>query len=125
MSPHEGVKLLPNFGTPRANVMVRYRDGLAYRTGGKDVHALRWDEVAVIQSNLTRQIGSHGGSWTQHEYTLTTNRGEKLILDDRLKEVGGAIVRPVARVPCAPRRRPPLPPLPAGHNGHKSLRQPL
>ena len=89
VSPHEGIKILPNFGTPRATVMVRYRDGVAYRAGGKDVHTLRWDEVAVIQSNLTRQLGEHGMGWTQHEFTLTRQNGEKLILDDELKEVGG------------------------------------
>jgi hypothetical protein len=89
VSPHQGVKILPNFGTPHATVMVRYRDGLAYRTGGKDVHTLRWDEVAVIQSNLTRQRSSRGLGWTVHEYTLTKNSGEKLILDEGLKEVGG------------------------------------
>jgi hypothetical protein len=87
---HDGIKILPNFGTPRANVMVRYRDGLAYRTGGKDVHTWRWDEVAVIQSNLTRHLTTHGSGYTEHEYTLTKPSGEKLILDDGLKGVGGA-----------------------------------
>jgi hypothetical protein len=89
VSLHDGLTLFPSFGTPRASVMVRYRDGLAYRTGGKEVHTLRWDEIAVIQSNLSRHAGTHGGSWTEHEYTLTRQGGEKLILDDSLKEVGG------------------------------------
>jgi len=87
---HEGLKLLPNFGTPRATVLVRYRDGVAYRTGGKDVHSLRWDEVAVIQSNVTYHQGSRGLGYKQHEYTLTKTGGEKLILDDGLKGVPGA-----------------------------------
>lgn len=88
---HDGVRIFPNFGTPRANLMVRYRDGLAYRTGGKDVHTWRWDEVAVIQSNLTRHRSTHGSGWTEHEYTLTKHSGEKLILDDGLKGVGRAL----------------------------------
>ena len=87
---HDGISF-PNFGTPVAHVMVRYRDGLAYRTGGKDVHTWRWDEVAVIQSNLSRHLTEHGGGYTQHEYTLTKHSGEKLILDDTLKGVGGAL----------------------------------
>ena len=89
VSPHQGLQILPSFGAPRASVMVRYRDGIAYRAGGKEVHTLRWEDIAVIQSNLTRQLSSHGMGSTTHEYTLTKTSGEKLILDDSLKEVGG------------------------------------
>ncbi len=86
--PAEGIIVrFPNFGPPRPHVMVRYHDGLAYHTGGKDVHTLRWEEVMAIESNLTRQAGHHGGSWTDHEYTLLKTNGDKLILDDNLKDV--------------------------------------
>ncbi len=87
--PHKGLKLLPNFGTPRASVLVRYRDGLAFRAGDKDVHAWQWEEVAVIQTNNSRHSTEHG-SYTGHEYTLTKRSGEKLILDDGLKGVADA-----------------------------------
>jgi hypothetical protein len=40
--------MLPRFWPPRVHHMVRYHHGLAYRTSGKDVHTLRWPEVAVI-----------------------------------------------------------------------------
>jgi len=85
---HAGLKLLPNFGTPHVTALVRYRDGVAYQTGGKDVHTLLWDEVAVIQSDI---ISASHGSTARHEYTLTKTNGEKLILDDGLKDVGVAL----------------------------------
>jgi len=87
--PHKGLKLLPNFGTPRASVLVRYRDGFAYQAGDKDVHAWQWDEVAVIQTSMTRHPDKNN-SWTSHEYTLTRPNGDKLILDDGLKTVWDA-----------------------------------
>ena len=84
---HDGISILPNFGTPHATVLVCYREGLAYRTGGKDVHTWRWDEVAVIQSNIWRR--THQTS--KHEYTLAKRGGETLVLDDGLKDVGVAL----------------------------------
>jgi hypothetical protein len=86
---HQGIRLLPNLGTPRPNVLVRYRDGLAYRTHGPDVTTWRWDEAAVIQSNVTDHLSPHSSSVasTEHEYTLTKHSGEKLILDDGLKDI--------------------------------------
>jgi ribosomal protein S27E len=85
----QGVRLLSNFGTPRPNVLVRYRDGLAYRTHGSDVTTWRWDEAAVIQSNVSDHLSPHSASvaWTEHEYTLARQGGEKLILDDGLKDI--------------------------------------
>jgi len=86
---HQGIRLLSNFGTPRPNVLVRYRDGLAYRTHGPDVTTWRWDEAAVIQSNVSDHLSPHSSSvaWTEHEYTLTKHSGEKLVLDDGLKDI--------------------------------------
>jgi hypothetical protein len=49
---------------------------------------LLWDEVAVIQSDI---ISASHGSAARHEYTLTKTNGEKLILDDGLKDVGVAL----------------------------------
>jgi hypothetical protein len=89
VSPHKGLNLLPKFGTPRATTLVRYRDGMAYRAAGPEVHAWRWEEVAVIQTNTTRHPEKNN-SWTSHEYTLTKASGEQLILDDELKGVGDA-----------------------------------
>ncbi len=77
---------LPAMGAPHASALVVYRDGFAYRAGGQEAHAWRFDEVAVIQSNVD---WSHRGAEI-HEYTLTRTNGEALILDDRLKSVEAA-----------------------------------
>jgi hypothetical protein len=87
--PHKGLKLLPTFGTPRASVLVRYRDGLAYRAGDAFVHAWHWSEVAVIQTSMARHPVKDN-AWTSHEYTLIRQDGEKLILDDEIKGVWDA-----------------------------------
>jgi hypothetical protein len=86
VSPHQGLKLLPSFGPPRVTHLVRYRDGLAYQAGSKAVHPLAWEAIASITSNLTFHPEQRN-SWTDHEYTLATTNGEKLILDDGLKGV--------------------------------------
>jgi len=77
---------LPHLGPAHASALVIYRDGFAYQASGKDTHAWRFDEVTVIQSNL---------SWPPHsaevhEYTLTRASGETLILDDGVKSVTNA-----------------------------------
>ena len=71
------------------SVLVRYRDGLAYRAGDPVVHAWQWSEVAVIQTSMARHPVKDN-AWTSHEYTLTKQGGEKLILDDELKGVWDA-----------------------------------
>ena len=89
---HQGVRLLSNFGTPRANTLVRYHDGLAYRAHGAEVHTLRWDEIAAIASNVTVHTGAHTDlRETDHAYTLTKTNGEAVILDDGLQELGQLI----------------------------------
>ena len=76
----------PNFKAPTPDTVVLYRDGFAFQKG-KDLLTWRWDEITIIQSDLSRE-GSHGS--TVHQYTLTQRNGDKLILDDRIKNVGGA-----------------------------------
>ena len=80
--------ILPNFGTPRAHELVRYRDGFAYRAGGKDIHTWRWDEVAVIQSHISRSAADSNGTVSMtHAFTLTNTNGDKVILDGGLSNV--------------------------------------
>jgi hypothetical protein len=86
----QGISLFPHFGPPRPNVLVLYRDGLAFHTG-KDLHTWRWEEVAVIVSNSSMHSGEHTGVWTAYEYTLTKSSGEKVILDNGVKEIEDAI----------------------------------
>ncbi len=83
---HKGVQLIPHLGPPRVTMLVRYRDGLAYHAGGKEVHTLVWEDVTEITSHITYHAEQRG-SWTDHEYTLTKKNGEKLILDDELRDV--------------------------------------
>ena len=87
---HDGVRLFPNFGPPHPNGLVVYRDGFAFRAG-KDMHTWRWEEVTVIQSNLYRNSTGHGRGYIEHEYTLTKNSGDKVILDSGIKNVEGAL----------------------------------
>lgn len=84
-----GISFGLNIGTPLAKVLVRYRDGFAFRAGGKDIHTWRWDEVAAIQTNNSWHSGGRESySYTWHEYTLTKHSGEKVILDGTLKDIG-------------------------------------
>jgi hypothetical protein len=77
---------LPHLGTAHATALVVYRDGFAYQAGSKDTHAWRFEEVAVIQSNLAWPPHSA----ETHEYTLTRTSGEALILDDGVKSITAA-----------------------------------
>jgi hypothetical protein len=92
VTEHQGIRLLPSFGPPRVHMMVRYRDGLAYRTSGQEVHTLPWPEVAVITSNITAH--DHGTArggrnlFFDQEYALTKTNGDQVILDDGLKDLG-------------------------------------
>ena len=92
MHAHQGIRLPFSFGTPRANELVRYHDGLAFRAHGAEIHTWRWDEVAAIQSNVTVHSGAHSGvRETEQQYTLTHSSGEAVILDDGLQELGQLI----------------------------------
>jgi len=86
---HKGIQLLPKLGPPRASRLVCYHDGFAFQAGGKEVHAWHYGEVGVIQSSLTHH-SEKDTAWTDHLYTLTRSSGEKLILDDEIKDVWGA-----------------------------------
>ena len=77
---------LPHLRTLHASALVVYRDGFAYQAGSKDTHPWRFEDVAVIQSNLAWPPHSA----ETHEYTLTRTSGEALILDDGVKSVTAA-----------------------------------
>ena len=78
----------PSFGPPTPNGLVLYRDGFTFQKG-KDLHTWLWDEISLIQSDVRRE-GSIGSRITVHEYTLTQRNGIKVLLGDRIKNVGGA-----------------------------------
>ena len=84
------------FGASKVKVLVLYGDGFAYQTGAKDIHIWHWDEVAVIQSNVRMTSDGHGYTGHDHEYTLIKRNGEKLLLNDVLKDVE-EIIEPIKR----------------------------
>ena len=66
--------------------LVVYRDGFAYQAAGQGPRGWRFDEIAVIQSDL---------AWPPHSaeihaYTLTRASGEALRLDDGIMSVTAA-----------------------------------
>jgi len=77
---------LPHLGTAHATALVVYRDGFAYQAGSKVIHTWRFEEVAVVQSNLAWPPHSA----ETHEFILTRTNGEVLILDDGVKSVTAA-----------------------------------
>lgn len=83
-APEDGFKL-PRLGAPRPTALVIYRDGLAYQAG-KNVHTLRWDEIAAIQSNVW--YTNHA---IYHEYSLRQSGGEDVVLDNGVSDIKGAI----------------------------------
>jgi Family of unknown function (DUF6585) len=84
--------LFPGFGAQKVKELVLYRDGFAYHTGAKDIHIWRWDEVAVILSDVKITTSGHG----LYKYTLINRSGDKLILDDVLENVF-ELIQPIKR----------------------------
>ncbi len=82
---------LLHLGTPHARAAVRYRDGLAYQAGGKEIHAWRWEDVAAIVSNFVQNVNTHedmyAGDFPEYEYTLVKHNGDRLILNGALKDL--------------------------------------
>jgi Family of unknown function (DUF6585) len=88
VAEHHGLQL-PSFGPPHVTLLAIYRDGLAYRTSGQQVHSLPWEQLATITSDLTYfPANASSEGHTEHKYTLTTANGDVFILDDRLQNVG-------------------------------------
>ena len=45
---HQGAMLLAALSGTKPKELVLYQDGLAFHTGGKEIHTWRWPEVAAI-----------------------------------------------------------------------------
>lgn len=60
--------------------VIVYRDGFAYRSGGR-MRTYRWTEIAAVVSNETVQVGERT-VWTNRFYTVQKNNGEKVTLDN-------------------------------------------
>jgi len=70
----------------RKKAAVIYTNGLAY-SNHKGVQSWQWDEVQEVTANVVRHytIGIHTG--TTHRYLLEMENGEKLMLDDSIKDI--------------------------------------
>jgi hypothetical protein len=71
-----------------------YENGLAYqsRTG---IQQVAWSDVSAVWQRITRHYTNGVYTGTTHNYTIQTNTGQKIVLDDRLgkkvEELGKAV----------------------------------
>lgn len=71
-----------------------YENGLAYqsRTG---IQQVAWSDVSAVWQRITRHYTNGIYTGTTHNYTIQTNTGQKIVLDDRLgkkvEELGKAV----------------------------------
>lgn len=73
-----------------------YENGVAYqsRTG---IQQVNWSDVTAVWQRVTRHYTNGVYTGTTHAYTIQTNAGQKVVLDDRLgkkvEELGNAVQR--------------------------------
>jgi hypothetical protein len=73
-----------------------YDNGLAYQ-GRSGIQQLNWADVTAVYQRVTRHYYNGVYTGTTHAYTIHSNTGQKLVLDDRLgkkvEELGNAVQR--------------------------------
>ncbi|MEP7356471.1 MAG: DUF6585 family protein [Anaerolineales bacterium] len=71
-----------------------YENGVAY-VGQKGITQVAWPDVTAVWQRVTKHYTNGVYTGTTHSYTLQTNTGEKIVLDDRLgkkvEELGTAV----------------------------------
>ena len=65
---------------------VVFTNGFAY-SDRKGVQTWRWDQVQDVTANVTRHYTNGIYTGTTHVYTLVKNSGEKLVINDAMKDV--------------------------------------
>lgn len=65
---------------------VVFTNGFAY-SNRKGVQTWRWDQVQDVTANVTRHYTNGIYTGTTHIYTLIKSTGEKLVINDTLREV--------------------------------------
>lgn len=65
---------------------VLYEKGFAVRSR-KGIRNWRWEDIAAIKMNITRQYTNGIYTGTTHEYTLLNQQNERLTIDDALVKV--------------------------------------
>ncbi len=66
---------------------VVFTNGFAY-SDHKGVQTWRWDQVQDVTANVTRHYTNGIYTGTTHIYTLVKTSGEKLVINDNIKDVG-------------------------------------
>lgn len=73
-----------------------YENGVAFHSR-KGVQQVAWTEIDAVWQAVTRHYTNGVYTGTTHIYTIRTNTGQKLVLDDRLgkkvEELGNAVQR--------------------------------
>jgi hypothetical protein len=78
-----GVSILINTWRNWRIAAALYENGIAYqsRTG---VQQASWSDVTAVYQQVTRHYTNGVYTGTTHRYTIQTNTGQKIVLDDRL-----------------------------------------
>lgn len=74
----------------RKKAAVVFTHGFAF-SDRKGVQAWRWEQVHEVLANVVRHYTNGIYTGTSHTYTITFNSGEKIILNDTLKNVEGLV----------------------------------
>ena len=73
-----------------------YDNGVAYQTR-TGIQQASWSDMTAVWQRVTRHYTNGVYTGTTHQYTIQTNSGQKLVLDDRLgkkvEELGNAVQR--------------------------------
>jgi len=72
-----------------------YENGLAYNDR-KGMQQVRWDQIESVWQSIVKHYHNGVYTGTTHTYTVRTNDGQKIILDDRFKKVedlGNAVLK--------------------------------
>ena len=78
--------LLWSMYSRRKQAAVVYTNGFAY-SDRKGVHNWRWDQVKDVTANVIRHYTNGIYTSTTHTYTLVKAGGEKLVINDAIKNV--------------------------------------
>jgi hypothetical protein len=91
-----GAAVLYNTWSNWSLTAALYENGVAYQSR-KGLQQVAWSDVAGVWQRVTKHYTNGVYTGTTHTYTIQTNNGEKIVLDDRLgktvEELGNAVQR--------------------------------
>lgn len=80
------VLILWGIYTRRKKAVVVYTNGFAY-SDRKKVVSWHWDQIKDVTANVVRHYTNGIPTGTTHQYTLVHINGEKLVLNDQIKDI--------------------------------------